>query len=306
MKNIAKQDYSKFIVTLNMNGLQGRMIKIPAKKQPNNEVLFIYGNHSAIEDWTVVLEALTKFGKVTMPDLPGFGGMQSLYKIGEKPTINNLADYLASFIKLRYKQKKLTIFAADLGFVITTRMLQRYPEIARKVKLLVGLNGFTRHDDLNITRSRKFCFRLVGRSISSPFISWIFKALFVNHTFVNQLHRNKKRKLLLNQLSANTFKRNFDEDLTMWKVNDLKTHAFTVSSLYKFDNCQTRIKVLTWNIVLNPKYFKRHNMKQHLNVAFSDITIIEPKSKPKVDSLDKKTIDLILSPKLKRLLSRPN
>jgi len=80
-----------------------------------------------------ILVGLSQYGNVTMPDLPGFGGMQSIFRVNEKPTVDNLAGYLASFIKFKYKRRRITIFAADLGFVVVTRMLQQYPEIARKL-----------------------------------------------------------------------------------------------------------------------------------------------------------------------------
>src|SRR5438128_12108327 len=109
------QDY---IEPLFMNGLQGRMLRLPAPKGKSRDILFVYGHHSSLERWWGVVQDLNQYGSVTMPDLPGFGGMQSLYKIGEEPTIDNLADYLAAFIKLRYKNKKITIAGLSFGFVV--------------------------------------------------------------------------------------------------------------------------------------------------------------------------------------------
>jgi pimeloyl-ACP methyl ester carboxylesterase len=89
-----------FIVSLDMNGLEGRMSHLPARnKKQKREILFIYGHHSSIERWWGLSLELNKLGAVTVPDLPGFGGMKSLYKIGQAPTIDNLADYLAAFVK---------------------------------------------------------------------------------------------------------------------------------------------------------------------------------------------------------------
>lgn len=121
-----------YIQPLNMNGLQGRVLQMPAPKNKNREILFIYGHHSSLERWWGLVQNFNRYGAVTMPDLPGFGGMDSFYKIGEKPTIDNLADYLASFIKMRYKRRRFTIIGMSLGFVIATRMLQRYPDLAKK------------------------------------------------------------------------------------------------------------------------------------------------------------------------------
>src|ERR1019366_5253595 len=120
------ENLNECIFPLNMNGLQGRMLKAPSKSK-SREILMVYGHHVTLERWFGLAEELLRYGGVTMPDLPGFGGMESLHKIGEKPSLDIYADYLASFIKLRYKQRRLTIVAEGFGFLAATRMLQRFP-----------------------------------------------------------------------------------------------------------------------------------------------------------------------------------
>src|ERR1700734_583988 len=95
-----------YIVPLNMNGLQGRMLRLPAPLNKKREILFVYDRHSSLERWWPLARELNRYGGVTMPDLPGFGGMHSLYRIGEKPSLDALADYLAAFMKLRYKRRR--------------------------------------------------------------------------------------------------------------------------------------------------------------------------------------------------------
>ena len=92
------QDY---IAPLNINGMNGRMLHIAAPKNKNKELLLLYGHHSSLERMYGIAEDLNQYGAVTMPDFPGFGGMDSFYTIGMQPSIDNLADYLASFVKLR-------------------------------------------------------------------------------------------------------------------------------------------------------------------------------------------------------------
>jgi pimeloyl-ACP methyl ester carboxylesterase len=123
------KDPAEYILPLYMNGLSGRMLRMPPPKDKSREILFIYGHHTSLERVFGVAELLNKYGSITIPDLPGFGGMQPFYKIGEKPTLDNMADYLASFVKLRYRNKRFTIAGHSLGFMIVTRMLKKYPEI---------------------------------------------------------------------------------------------------------------------------------------------------------------------------------
>src|SRR5215218_498478 len=105
-----------YIVPLNMNGLEGRMLHVPAPAGKNREILLLYGHHAMLERWWGLVENLSEFGSVTMPDLRGFGGMDSFNKIGRYPNIDAFADYLAAFIKLRYKRKRITIIGISFGF----------------------------------------------------------------------------------------------------------------------------------------------------------------------------------------------
>src|SRR5438105_15114146 len=118
------KDPADYILPLYMNGLSGRMLHLPAPRgKKKREILFVYGQHSSLERWWGLALTLNRYGAVTVPDLPGFGGMTSFYKIGQEADVDTLADYLAAFFKLRYRQKKVTVAAMSLGFVIVTRML---------------------------------------------------------------------------------------------------------------------------------------------------------------------------------------
>ena len=72
-----------YIVPLNMNGLNGRMMHMPAPKGRKREILVLYGHHSSLERWFGLAQVINRYGAVTMPDWPGFGGMDSFYKIGD-------------------------------------------------------------------------------------------------------------------------------------------------------------------------------------------------------------------------------
>src|SRR5580700_10469282 len=163
MPHKVTKDIADYIVPLNINGLDGRMLRMPAPPKKNAELLFIYGHHSSIERWWGMMQVLNRYGAVTMPDLPGFGGMDSFYKIGKKPSIDNMADYLAAFVKMRYKRKPVTIVGMSFGFVVATRMLQRFPELAKKVDLLVSVAGFAHRDDFTFSVTRYWSYRSISR-----------------------------------------------------------------------------------------------------------------------------------------------
>lgn len=145
------------IQTLNMNGLEGRMLRMKSSSKvfSKQEILLIYGSHASIERMYGFAKHLSKFGNVTLPDLPGCGGMQPLQKNGLEPTVDNMADYLASFVKLKYRKKKVVVIGMSLGFVVVTRMLQRYPELQKNVSILVSLAGFSNANDFVMSKSKR-------------------------------------------------------------------------------------------------------------------------------------------------------
>src|SRR5271163_1947401 len=122
-----------FIMPININGMDGRMLRVNSQNRHNRrEILFIYDLHSNLEKWWGLAVALKSYANVMMIDLPGLGGMDSFYSIGRKPTIDNMADYVAAFVKLKYKRKQLSIMGVGFGFAVVTRMLQRNPDLLPK------------------------------------------------------------------------------------------------------------------------------------------------------------------------------
>ncbi len=75
-RNAKPADY---IHSLDMNGLSGRMVYLPPLKNKKTEILFVYGQHSSLERWGGLLRYANRFGAVTAPGLPGFGGMGGFY-----------------------------------------------------------------------------------------------------------------------------------------------------------------------------------------------------------------------------------
>jgi pimeloyl-ACP methyl ester carboxylesterase len=184
----AKRVPADYILPLNINGLQGRMLHTPSTSRRRREILLIYGHHAKLERWWSLVENLTTYGNVTMPDLPGFGGMESFSKIGTKPTLDAYADYLASFVMLRYRRKRVTIYAVSYGFLVVTRMLQRYPELAKKVDILVGAAGFMHKEDFNFNSSKRRAYRCLARFFAVRPIPAIIRYGFLNKFILRSLY----------------------------------------------------------------------------------------------------------------------
>lgn len=308
MPKTKSKDPADYIAPLYMNGLYGRMLYMPAPKGKTRNILFVYGHHASLERQFGVMEVLNKYGSVTMPDLPGFGGMETFYKIGMKPSIDNLADYLAAFVKMRYKRKKVTIVAMSLGFAITTRMLQRCPELANKVNLLVSVVGFVNHEEFIFTRRNFLMLRYGASFFSNAIPAYIGKKLILRPSLIRATYKMVEHKhVKLIDADAEEKKRRIDFEINLWQINDVRTYMDTAVSMFKMDLLGERVDLPVYHIgVSEDRYFDNHIVEQHLNIVFNKVTMINTSFKnhgPTVIA-DAEAANMFIPPKLKKLLAR--
>lgn len=268
-----KLNPADYIMPLNMNGLQGRMMHMPAPAGRKREILFIYGHHSSLERWFGLAQVLNRYGAVTAPDLPGFGGMQSFYKIGKKPTIDNMADYLAAFVKMRYKRKRVTIVGLSFGFVIATRMLQRYPDLVKKVDMLVSVVGFAHRDDFIFSPLRYWTYRSMARLFSFPIASSIFRVTALQpsilRTFYAKTHNAKQK---LGDLGEEELRQMLEVEVWLWRNNELRTYMYTSNQFLRLDNCKVQVDLPVWHVSVGGDHFFDNDLvEQHLQVIFTKL-----------------------------------
>ncbi len=309
MPHEAPKDIADYIAPLNINGLDGRMLRLPAPKGKSAEILFVYGHHASLERWWGLMQVLNRYGAVTMPDLPGFGGMDSFYKIGKKPSIDNLADYLAAFIKLRYRRKKVAIAGMSFGFVVVTRMLQRYPELVKKVTLLISVVGFAHKDDFTFSKPRYYFYLGTTHLLTYRIPAKIFRYTAVNsivlRTFYGHTH-NAKHKFA-SATSKEAYKQLMDMEVRLWHDNDIRTWAYTSTQFLTFDNCQVQIQLPIWHVsVESDNYFDNNVVEQHMQVIFTDFHNVPIAVKNHAPSVvaDAKAAAVLLPPNLRRVLRK--
>lgn len=298
-----------YIVPLNINGLDGRMLYAESTNdKKTRDILLVYGHHAMLERWWGLVENLREQGNVTMPDLPGFGGMDSFYKIGRKPTIDNYADYLAAFIKMKFNRRKVSVYAISFGFVVVTRMLQRYPELTKNVDLLISSVGFVHHDDFVYNPRSKFWFkkltRLFGTRLFALFIRYFCLNKFILKTLYAKLPNSKRRMI---EITPEEFDISMNFEVRLWQANDVRTHWVTTSDFFKLDNCQTQINLpVTHLISEEDHYFKNDVVEQHLKIVFKRYSQFSIKSKAHTPSVlaDKQAMSVMVPAGLKRQLAR--
>lgn len=299
-----------YIKPLNMNGLEGRILHIPDYNKKNREVLFVYGQHSSLERWWGLVQEFSNFGAVTMADLPGFGGMTSLYKINQTAEIDNLADYLAAFIKLRYKRKKVAIFGMSLGFVIVTRMLQRYPDLTKKVEMLVSIVGFAHQDDFVFSRSRHAGYVLASRIFSMRVPSWVFQNVFLQPFYLRRVyHFSSLAKEKFDGKKGDEFKKTMDAEVILWHINDLRTQMKTNVRMLTLDNTKTRVNLPVFHVASkSDRYFNHVRVEEHLRQIYKDFCIFytkDPNHAPTVIA-DSKAAAAFIPDELRRIMTKKN
>jgi pimeloyl-ACP methyl ester carboxylesterase len=272
MNSLFPQIPAEYIVPFNINGLRGRMLRMPAKKSKKREILMVYGHHSSLERIYAFAEVLNDFGSVTVPDLPGFGGMDSFYKIGEKPNLDTMADYLASVIKLRYRGKRFTVAGISYGFTVVTRMLQRYPEIAKRVDAVISVVGFAHYEDFVFSPMRMRMYRLGSKVTSGRISSVLFRNIALHPAVLKSVYsktHNAKHKF--EDKTPEEVKALNEYEVYLWRVNDLRTHMYTSHSFLHLDNCKYRVDLPVWHIsVKADNYFDNKVIEQHMKVIFTD------------------------------------
>lgn len=273
-KQSQAQDPADYIKPLEINGLSGRMMHLPApKKHASREMLVVYGHHSTLERWWGVMQVFNRYGAVTMPDLPGFGGMDSLYTIGQEPSLDNMADYLASFVKWRYKRRRVVLVGMSYGFLVVTRMLQRYPELCERVDFLVSVVGFAHYQDFLFSRNRMRAYRLVARTVALPPVAWLFRYTALQPSVLRQgYHRTFNAKKKFESVSSEEFDRVMDMEIALWHANDVRTHWRTTRSMLTVDNCRAQVDLPVWHVYApHDQYFDVHTVEQHLKIIYSDV-----------------------------------
>jgi pimeloyl-ACP methyl ester carboxylesterase len=255
-----------------MNGLNGRMLKIPAEHSTKKEILMVYGHHASLERVYGIAESLSEYGTVTVPDLPGCGGMQSFYTIGMEPSIDTMADYMASFVKLRYRGKKITIVGMSLGFVIITRMLQRYPDLVKKVELLISVVGFSHKYDYSFSKSRYYFYRYGSEFFSMRLPSMFFYNVFLHPSVIRAVYTYTQNAKMAN-LSSDELKRAIDFEVNLWRNDDIRTYMIMAAEMFKIDNCDKQINLPVNHIsVDNDQYFDNSVVEQHMRIIFTDFS----------------------------------
>jgi len=265
----------KYIEKLYLNGLNGRLLTLPGPKK-GRDILLVYGHHSSLERIYGIAEVLADYGTVTVPDLPGFGGMDSLHKVGLNADFDTLADYLASFIKTKYKNKKFTLASFSIGFAITTRMLQKYPEIAKDVELLISVAGFSKKDDFKLSKEIQLFYKTLSKFFSFKPTAVFFRYVALNSWILRFFYRhtpNARHKF--NGVNSDIFNKYINFEIELWHNNDVQTYMQTTYAMFTSDLTQEKINLAVHHVSIgdSDQYFNNKNVEKHLKQIYKSCSV---------------------------------
>jgi len=295
----------EYLHPLNLSGLNGRFLRIPRPRK-KREILLVYGHHASLERYYGLADDLSQYGTLTMPDLPGFGGMDSLYSIGVEATIDELADYLAAVVKLIYKNRQFTLAGFSIGSAITTRMLQKYPEIAARVDLYISVAGFTHSEDFKISRRHKAFYKNFSRLFIPRWSATFFRYVILNGFILKSFYRfmpNAKHKF--KDMSRAEFKKMINFEVELWQNNDVQTYMKTARAMFMLDLTRQKVKLPVHNISFGKadQYFDSKSVARNMKKIFSSYSVEKANMKSHMPSvIADKTETVGLIPKTSRKL----
>lgn len=279
-------DLTKYIEPIELNGLHGRVVNAPAttKSAAGVNILFIQGHHTSHERITGVIELMQRYGNVCTPDLPGFGGMDSMLNIGLKPSVDNLADYLDAFIKLQYgTTKKFVIIGYSMGFMVVTRMLQKYPSLHKQVLGVVSIAGIVHGDEFVFSKNRRLFYLssafFLGLKIPAFITKFVFLRKWFLGTIYTKLHNSKEK---FQGLDAGQLEKFVDFEVKLWRENDVRTWSYTSMEMLNA-NLVSGSKMLPLSIesvVINAdRYFSGIIVNEHLKILYKIVNVYTAKVK---------------------------
>lgn len=251
---------------------------------------------------------MSAYGTVTMPDLPGFGGMDSFYSIGQTPTLDAMADYLATFIKLHYKKRPITIGAMSWGFLVTTKMLQKYPEIAKQVNLLISMVGFAHYSDFKFSDSKRKLGVRVAKGMSNPVMSSFFKGVMLRPFMIKAFYRAAAKKHpKMKDADKQELTKRVNFEVVLWRSNDVRTYFYTNGLMFSLNLVTAKVNLPVVHVrVDTDQYFNNDSVQRHLKQIYSDVKSYKahlPNHAPTVVD-DPKEAGAILPPAVRKMLAK--
>lgn len=264
------------VETINIGGLKGRLLHLsPKTKSKNKQILLIYGMHSSLERMYSTALFLNRYGEVTLPDLPGIGGMEPFYKINKRLTLDNYADYLYTILKSRKLVSKVDVVAMSFGFMVLTRMLQKYPETEAWFDNVISFVGFGQANDFQYSLFKRRAYIVISDVMSTRLGGWIAAKLIFNPLSLRLMFRvlgtfNPKYQYGFRTDPEGTVAMELD----LWQKNDARTRFAIYKLFFEFNLCNDlhKIKVPLLDLTTpNDQYLDPKRVQASLRAIYTNV-----------------------------------
>jgi pimeloyl-ACP methyl ester carboxylesterase len=194
----------------------------------------------------------------------------------------------------------------SFGFLVITRMLQRYPELCKKVDLVVSIVGFMHRDDFLWSPRRRSFYSKSTRFFSLPPVAFLIRYGALNRFVIRSIYvkmpMGRRRFVAMTPID---FANLMDFEVLLWQRNDVRTHWRTTSEFLRIDNCKEQIPLPVWHVASKADhYFDNFVVEQHMRVVYSDYhksVMNSPAHTPSILG-DKKELSIMLPAPLRRAL----
>ena len=275
-----QDNFNDYLHHFKWHDLKGRYWLAPGLNAQADEhlLVFIYGHHSSLERNQGVLQHFRQVGRVLAIDLPGFGGMDSLYKMGLKPNIDNFAHYLNHLLRLHTKEnQKFSLIGFCFGFLITTRLLQIYPSWQERIRLNLSVVGFLSGKRFSFSKNRRRWYLIGAKFISMRLGAFIFRYLVLNRWILRRFYA-KTSLAKTKFMNKNPAQRRelMEVEIDLWHRNDVRTWAFTSIVMLNCDLIGETVNTDVYHLATDyDQYFNHNNNIEDLKKVYNQVTFIK-------------------------------
>lgn len=262
-----------YITPYTWQTLRGRLMHYPGNTQKKTNFILVYGQHASLERISGIAEALAAFGPVWVPDMPGFGGMESFYKIHKKPTVENYADYLKDFIDTNIGSEPFVIVGMSFGFANVTRMLQKYPALQKQAALVVSFVGFTGARDFHFKPRIRGQAVVAGAKLSRNIIGATFFDTLIKLGVFDIFYKLQLPKPQpYDKVAKAARKAIVKQKGYLWRINDRRTHAFTAHEfIFDLDLRGQQVPLTVHHLGVSfDHYFDHKEVIKHIKEIYAD------------------------------------
>lgn len=152
-------------------------------------------------------------------------------------------------------------------------MLQKYPQLSKKIQMVVSVTGFTHKNDFNFSKKRYWIYRLGAAFFSQRLSAALYKLLILRPVYIRYIYRhlfNAKQKF--KDKEAQELTRAIEMEVSLWRNNDPRTYMATGNMMFKLElPNKGHIDLPIYHAgVVNDHYFNEVMVEQHMRMIYSD------------------------------------